>query len=227
MDATSWLRSLRRTKNVARLARLSLCLMLSGTILTAASILAGMRWYRGTLYFRTHTSVYKEGGSAVYLSFFCLELDSGRFERFSKWCTYDAGIPIEWSKTVRARRSFQWIVYDFRARGCPFLCLRYLEADDAPYGDHRGIAVSDLDSYPRFRFHSVIWIGLVGNLAFWSAVAGLPMVTYWWIRRWRRVRRGLCTGCGYDLRGSPSDVCPECGVKSSRLGAEGVDEWYG
>lgn len=29
----------------------------------------------------------------------------------------------------------------------------------------------------------------------------------------RRRRRGLCTACGYDVRGSPSGVCPECGTR--------------
>lgn len=28
---------------------------------------------------------------------------------------------------------------------------------------------------------------------------------------WRRRRRGLCLGCGYDLTGNVSGVCPECG----------------
>jgi hypothetical protein len=26
-----------------------------------------------------------------------------------------------------------------------------------------------------------------------------------------RIRRGLCLGCGYNLRGNTSEVCPECG----------------
>lgn len=40
------------------------------------------------------------------------------------------------------------------------------------------------------------------------------------IRRWRRVRKGLCIYCGYDLRGSRNGICPECGGRStSRAGA--------
>lgn len=31
-------------------------------------------------------------------------------------------------------------------------------------------------------------------------------------RRWRS-RRGLCPGCGYDMRGSPGGTCPECGAE--------------
>lgn len=34
-------------------------------------------------------------------------------------------------------------------------------------------------------------------------------------RRRRRVARGLCIACGYDLRASPSQ-CPECGQQNSR-----------
>lgn len=31
-------------------------------------------------------------------------------------------------------------------------------------------------------------------------------------RRHRLIARGSCLGCGYDLRGSISGICPECGV---------------
>ncbi len=31
------------------------------------------------------------------------------------------------------------------------------------------------------------------------------------LRQWRRLRRGWCLRCGYDLTGNESCVCPECG----------------
>ena len=31
-----------------------------------------------------------------------------------------------------------------------------------------------------------------------------------WVRRWTRLRKGLCPRCGYDVRVTP-DACPECG----------------
>ena len=36
-----------------------------------------------------------------------------------------------------------------------------------------------------------------------------------------RRRRGLCIQCGYDLRASPGERCPECGKRIRRL------NWWG
>jgi hypothetical protein len=41
----------------------------------------------------------------------------------------------------------------------------------------------------------------------------------WWLmdplKADRRRRLGLCVGCGYDLTGNVSGVCPECGPRRS------------
>jgi hypothetical protein len=73
-----------------------------------------------------------------------------------------------------------------------------------------------------FEYYSAQYDGADGSrsgqrrivVPFWAVVlltAPLPAV-----RLWRRVSRGgfgpgHCRGCGYDLRGNESGVCPECG----------------
>ena len=41
-----------------------------------------------------------------------------------------------------------------------------------------------------------------------------------WLRR-RRLRRGHCEHCGYDLTGNVSGVCPECGTPTSEKSLAG------
>jgi len=36
------------------------------------------------------------------------------------------------------------------------------------------------------------------------------------VKRWRRKRGGLCLHCGYNLSGSRSGRCPECGLRYHR-----------
>jgi len=53
---------------------------------------------------------------------------------------------------------------------------------------------------------------------FFTAIFSLPLTLPLARRAWRRRRarrraaEGLCTGCGYDLRGGHSGRCPECGL---------------
>ncbi|GIK20494.1 MAG: hypothetical protein AMXMBFR77_26120 [Phycisphaerales bacterium] len=56
-----------------------------------------------------------------------------------------------------------------------------------------------------------IWPGLLFNTLFYAAIwlaffTGLAAV-----RTARRIRRGLCPVCRYDLRSLPQRACPECG----------------
>lgn len=70
------------------------------------------------------------------------------------------------------------------------------------------------------RTSRVRWIGVGHNLlSLMVLVLLMYSVSGWraWFaahplsRRSRRVARGLCLNCGYDLRGVGSGVCPECG----------------
>ena len=58
-------------------------------------------------------------------------------------------------------------------------------------------------------------------LPLWAVLVPLSVFAFVWLRgvlwkrrRARRVRMGLCSICGYDLRASPRQ-CPECGVELS------------
>ena len=75
--------------------------------------------------------------------------------------------------------------------------------------------------YPRALPWRPIWSGMALNVA----VFGLA----WWglitapaaLVMWRRRQRGVCEGCGYELRGLPlpARVCPECGWERRVVGA--------
>jgi len=53
------------------------------------------------------------------------------------------------------------------------------------------------------------------NWLIYFTVLSAPVAGWVWVRRWRRVRRGRCASCGYDLRGLGGGTCPECGGRAS------------
>ena len=60
--------------------------------------------------------------------------------------------------------------------------------------------------------------GFAINTIFYAAILGVLFFAPGAVRRTIRRKRGLCPACAYDLRGSASQMCPECGnaVKADR-----------
>ena len=56
-----------------------------------------------------------------------------------------------------------------------------------------------------------IWPGFAINTLFYAVILGLLFAAPGKVRRWRRIRRGLCAKCAYPV--GSSDVCTECGAR--------------
>ena len=86
-----------------------------------------------------------------------------------------------------------------------------------------------LDKYPwldgRLIPLRLLWPGFAINAVFYAALLWTLFAAPRALRRKRRLMRGQCPACGYDLRGSASDsqVCPECGkpIGPNALGSSG------
>lgn len=110
---------------------------------------------------------------------------------------------------------------------------------DVKYG--AGITVKEMGEYSSFKVPGMTIersfsargrrrpgtarISLNIQVALWIPVLGFgsyPVVALvrGRVRRWRRRQRGLCVKCGYDLTGSISERCSECGEAILSRGAE-------
>ena len=136
-----------------------------------------------------------------------------------------------WFRSGLPLQSMHWCVYDMmpEARGT---------LDHWPDRTH-SLIESGLNPVPsllhewQWKFQrrlpvAILWPGFAINTIFYAAIlwllfAGPGMLR----RRRRRLKRGLCPHCAYDLRGIDSPRCPECGAPISlsfreRAGVRGL-----
>jgi hypothetical protein len=68
--------------------------------------------------------------------------------------------------------------------------------------------------YRRFVLLPVrpLWPGLAIDTFFYAAMLGAFWFAGGFIRRRFRRARGRCPACGYDVKGTPTATCPECGA---------------
>jgi hypothetical protein len=115
---------------------------------------------------------------------------------FESWTCTGAG-PAYWAWTFGRPNGIS-----FRTRSHPY----FAEGDGF-------WAISYVDAQPTYVVHQhyarVPWGAISGLLSLAGAI-----LSFIYIRRMTnlrsRAKRGLCLGCGYDLRATP-ERCPECG----------------
>ncbi len=61
--------------------------------------------------------------------------------------------------------------------------------------------------------YSPVWRGLLADTGFYAALWAVLLIGFPGLRQRRRVRKGRCPACAYDLKGNLADGCPECGWK--------------
>jgi len=125
-----------------------------------------------------------------------------------------------------ARRPKQEVYYDVAQIGWPWRCTEVWHHGFPLDGLHR-MRPGDprLRSFPRWRLQSIAVGALAANAGFFTGLAACATLagrvlrrTYVRHKQRRAARAGRCVRCGYDLRGSPTAVCSECGMPSTSAG---------
>ncbi|MFT3685433.1 MAG: hypothetical protein QM783_10980 [Phycisphaerales bacterium] len=145
-----------------------------------------------------------------------------QFEPISDYVQYAVRVTIEigeyppWTTTEsppqreaaleRIRTAF---IKDCNDSALPELSGLFGTAWDSP--DHATVY-----EYPRRRLaNGLLWAAVVGRwiaaVVLAAAVLAMLQLVPRWLAIRRRDRYGLCLHCGYDLSGTTTGQCPECG----------------
>ncbi len=99
-----------------------------------------------------------------------------------------------------------------RAYGWPLLSLAHMPGAKSSLNVRPTRLLINRSSTPPLR---PLWPGFAVNTIFYAAFLWLLIPGPFALRRFIRVKRGLCPACAYDLRHGEHDACPECGGLSS------------
>lgn len=147
-----------------------------------------------------------------------------------------AGIGIESALPGGSREIGRREELKIMTTGWPFQSCRmtWVEQSDETLGSFQGVLVDPAVVPRSWRTGSSMYYpgdetigaipafpmlaGTIGNALFFGGSGFLAINLLGVLRRRRRVKLGMCVGCGYDLRSAPSAEagCPECGHRSQK-----------
>ncbi len=163
----------------------------------------GRRWYWGIIRFDRWgvESYYSRWDSRTGLVH--CDQDSSTELDPSEWAPAGTGLHIRpaTDHEIRCIRAFGWPVVSM-----------WCEYGPAAYGVRHEFLLTSLPpdgDFPQALPLRPIWPGFAVNTLFYAAVLWLLIPGPYALRRFIRVKRGLCVACAYPV--GESEVCSECG----------------
>lgn len=146
---------------------------------------------------------------------------------FYMWPRYNTpehrALPVGVLSKVISKRGSDPQVRPLQTVSCGFplrfaTCIRWSTPAGSPMDIAGGIQITppwrtSTGAYivPLQPQWSLLITNIIIHTAAWFMLLSIPCV----LRRRRRLRRGLCTSCGYELVGARGPQCPECGHAAS------------
>jgi hypothetical protein len=134
--------------------------------------------------------------------------------RLDRWAAHRTGANGKWE--IMGVASHYAIGWPARSMGLKdYGSIRFAQAstsshhDGMPLPGRTPLWLTPDMTRPEAVPRRPLWPGFALDTAFYGTLAFLLWSAPGFVRRQHRRRRGLCVGCGYELKGMPK--CPECG----------------